>query len=360
LIRLVEADGPQVRRTRQDAESALRAEIDRHSLPAFPRAIVTRDPETAVPVLLQAYGLGPVRANTVLINWFDRRKGDTNPVRMRNFGRRLRLALRFSCNLVVLSASASDFEAVQRTKRRDRVIDVWHRDNATGKLSLLLAYLMTRSEPWEDARIRLIAPQTKEGSKEETLATLVAMLDDVRIAADVEIVDAVDSRAVVRCSAGSSVVFLPMALADEGPTCVYGPLEQLLPELGLTSLVLAAQDIVLDTEPEGGEHAEIAQAIDDAKKAAKTVRKVGVEAEKAAEEARETQAKLEAAREQGADVEEIADLESAAREAGQEAERSKRRAAKAQAKADTAAEEARIRTGGGAAKDGYEPRDNGR
>ena len=345
LVSFVEGDGPQIRRIRQGAENALRAEIESLALPAFPRAIVTHDLEQAVPVLLQAYGLGPVRANTVLINWFDRRKGDTHPIRMRNFGRRLRLGLRFGCNLVVLSASASDFETIGQTKRRDRLIDVWHRDNATGRLSLLLAYLMTRSEPWEDARIRWLAPPPKERSRAEALAEMERTLDEVRIAADVEIVEADDPRTVVRHSAGSSVVFLPMTLADEGPTSVYGPPEQLLPELGLTSLVLAAQDIALDTEPEGGEHGEIAQAVDEAEKAAKAEQRKAKEAAKAEEDAIDTKEKLDVARGKGADDHQLADLESAVRSAEQEAERSKRRAAKARAKSEAAAEEAETRTG---------------
>ena len=85
---------------------------------------------------------------------------------------------------------------------------------------------------------RLLVPQTKDTSRENALAELERMLDEVRIAADVEIVDVKDSRTIVGQSAGSSVVFLPMALSDEGPTTVYGTPEDLLPELGLTALVL--------------------------------------------------------------------------------------------------------------------------
>jgi hypothetical protein len=136
-----------------------------------------------------------------------------------------------------------------------------------------------------------------------------------------------------------------MTLADNGPTSVYGPPEQLLPELGLTSLVLAAQDIALDTEPEGGEHGEIAQAVDEAEKAAKAEQKKAMEAAKAEEDAIDTKEKLDVARGKGADDEELAELESAVRNAEQEAERSKRRAAKARAKAEAAAEEADTRTG---------------
>jgi amino acid transporter len=360
LIRLVPLGmdaGPYARRLRRDAEKALRAEIEREKLPAFPRAIVTRDIEDAVRVLLQAYGLGPVRANTVLINWFDRRKGEVDPERMRNFARRLRMALRFSCNLVVLSASASDFESVRRTKRTDRLIDVWHRDNATGRLNLLLAYLMTRSEPWEDARIRLLTPLPKEQSREEALAAMETMLREVRIAAEVQIVDSAEAATVTRHSAGSSVVLLPMAVSDEGPTCPYGAPEELLPELGLTALVLAAEDIVLDTEPEAGEQGEIAQAVDEAEKTAKNLRKTGEEAAKASDLVRETRVKLDEARREGAAQEDLAELESAVHEAEEEAKRLSRRSAKARAKAESAAEEARTRAGDSPAEEPEEPED---
>jgi len=340
LVQVIESDGPGARRARQEAEGELRAEIEAHALPAFPRAIATRDLDQAMPVLLQAYGLGPVRANTMLLNWFGRRKGDADPYRMREFGRRLRLGLRFGCNLVVLSTRANDFETIRSTGRGDRRIDVWHRDNATGRLSLLLAYLMTRTETWEDARIRWLAPLPPDRTREEALAAMEQTLDEVRIVAEVEIVEGSGPEAVVSRSAGSSVVFLPMSVADDGPTTTYGPPEQLLPELGLTALVLATQDIALDAEPEGGEHGEIAQAADQAEKAAKAVRKTAREAEKAIDQERKAKEKLDAARQREADEASIEELEAAAREAEQEAERMRRRAAKALAKAGTAAEEA--------------------
>ena len=44
------------------AEAELREEIEARKLAAFPRAIASKDFEAAVPVLLQSYGLGPVRA----------------------------------------------------------------------------------------------------------------------------------------------------------------------------------------------------------------------------------------------------------------------------------------------------------
>jgi hypothetical protein len=360
IVRLVEEhQGPRARRKRQEAEEELRSEVEHQALPAFPRAIVTDDPEGAIPVLLQAYGLGPVRANTVLVNWFDRRKGDGNPARMQTFGRRLRLGLRFGCNLVVLSAHDKDLDNIENTKPGDRVIDVWHRDNATGRLMLLLAYLMTRTETWEDARIRLFAPASKERPAEERLDELGRMLEEVRIVADLEIVETVDTRTVAEHSLNSSVVFLPMTLSDRGPACVYGELEDLLPTLGISALVLAAQDIELDAQPEEGKHGEIAQAVDEAEKAGKTARKTEEDAAETEAAARETQERLDQARAAGETADVVADLESAAKDAEQLAERSRRRTAKAKAKADMAAEEADALTGKPPTKKNPPPNDHG-
>ena len=358
VVRVVQSSGPQVRRVRKETEDALRTEIDQLGLNIFPRVIVAPNVDYAVPLLLQAYGLGPVRANTVLLNWSDWRRGDVNDPRSHNFVRRLRVALRFTCNLVILSSGARDFENIERTRPGKRSIDVWHRDNATGRLMLLLAYLMTRTEPWEDAHIRLLTTAPKDKRPEEAIEELEQMLDDVRIAAEPVIVGKADSRTVIEQSAGSSVVFLPFAVGDDGPTSVYGSPADLLPQLGLTALVLGAQDIELDADPEGGEHGEIAQAVDAAEKASKIVRKTEEDAARAAAEDQAKREELEAAAEKGAAPEELTDLESAAREAAQEAERSKRRAAKARGKAEIAAEEADTLTGKQTAEEPEESSDD--
>ena len=351
VVRLVTGEGLQARRMRQEAEAELEAEIERHNLPAFPRVIVAPDIEQAVPVVLQSYGLGPVRANTVLLNWFDQR-GVFDDNGLSDYARYLRLALRFSCNLVILGAGTEDFEAIAGTRAKDLRIDVWHRNNATGRLMLLLAYLMTRTEQWEDARICLFATPAQDKTKEETLAELEAMLEEVRIVAKVEVVDEADPQTVIRHSAESAVSFLPFGLGESGLTCIYGTPAELVEGLGLSAFVLAAQDIVLDTDPEGGEYAEITQAVDAADKAQEKVRKTDREAQKTAELARQKQERLATAQTSGAGEVELAEIESESRLADEDAERSRRRAAKARAKAESAAEEAETITGQRSDKDG--------
>jgi hypothetical protein len=343
-VRLVATEGPQARQERDRVEQELREEIKQLGLPAFARAIVATDFDDAVPVLLQAHGIGAVRPNTVLLNWFDRPPLDDEPA-MREYGGHLRMALRFGCNVVILASEEQDFHVLDRVEPAERKIDVWYRDNATGELMLLLAYLMTRSEEFEDARIRLFVRAPKEKSREEAIEELEAKLRRVRIDAEPQLVEETDAKTIVEHSAASVVVFLPFRLNEGVPDSPFGgSLEDLAFGLPVAAFVLGCQDIDLDAEPEEGVHGEIARAVDDAEKSEKLARQADADAAKAAEESQELKRQLDEARATGA-LEEAKQLEKAAHEAEKEAERLRRRAAKTRAKAGTAAEEADSLTG---------------
>jgi hypothetical protein len=340
IVRIVAGTGPQARKKQQEYLKELKAEIDNQKLPAFPRVIVAEDPETAVPVVLQSHGLGPVKPNTVLLNWYDRSSEYGEPG-LKNYTRYLRVGLRYGCNLVLLAAGPDEFPTLEQIGPSDRRIDVWYRDDATGRLCLLLAYLVTRTERWHGARIRLLAAARAGQGGEEALQELKQMLEDVRITAEPLIVDDPGHEAIVRESAGSHLVFLPFRLTGDGPTAIHeGPLDDTLRQLGVTALVLARQDIDLDAEPEEGKPARIAEAVDAADQAEKTARKIEKEALKAEKDAAEARAKLEAAANGSVEPDQLEALTEVARQAAESAEKSKRGAAKARVKAEDAEREA--------------------
>jgi len=343
-VLILQGEGAQARRLRDAAEKELRDEVVAEPT-AFPRVIVAPDVEDALPVLLQSYGLGPVRANTVLLDW-----EGLNHVEKTGAGgadvSRLRLALRYGCNLVLLAAEPGDFERVEETKAHDRRIDVWHRDNATGRLMLLLAYLMTRTETWKDASIRVVGLAGPEVAPEATRDEIERLLREARIPAEAIAVDTCDEATLVRQSSDASMIFLPLRISDGGASLAVGetPINRLASELPAAALVLAAQDISLDPEPEEGEHGEIARAVDEAQDAERSAKAAEEKAAKA--ETRETAARGKlAAAEPGLDPDERAKLEQALSEAEREAEDTKRRAARGRAKADDAAREAAGLTG---------------
>ena len=85
---------------------------------------------------------------------------------------------------------------------------------------------------------------------EERLQT---MLDEVRIDAEIGVPATADDATVGDMSADAAVVYLPLRLSRGAPRCpLVKDLAGLLKLLPHTALVLAAEDIELDAEPEAG------------------------------------------------------------------------------------------------------------
>jgi hypothetical protein len=223
-----------------------------------------------------AIGIGPLKANTILLNWLDPESESTDDQREINLGRNLRAAYRLGRNIVVLNADEDKWRALEKIPGEDRRIDVWWLNDATSRLMLLLSYLITRSEPWDAAKIRVLAAGYNADTP-ENLMDLKNNLEEARIEAEPIIVTKADIDKLTEYSKDAAVVFLPFRLRGDRITCsIDGPLEKLLSRLPFTVFVLAAEDIALDAEPEEGTAGDMAVAMD----ALADVEKKAVEAEK--------------------------------------------------------------------------------
>ncbi|MFH2219656.1 MAG: amino acid permease [Pseudomonadota bacterium] len=334
VVQILEGSGAKIYRDRLEAENELRKDIQDSGLDAFSLVMVSPEFKSGINSLLQAYGIGPLKANTILLNWLHPDAPYTYRFRELLFGRHLRTVYRLGCNIVILHSDETTWAELRDRPSQDRRIDVWWQGDATSRMMLLLAYLMTRSEPWESAAIRVLAVNYQSDA-DESMEHLKKVLAEVRIEAEPEIVIQLDMKKVTDISAGASLVFLPFRLKGDqivGP--VDGFVESLLLRLQTTALVLAAEDIELDADPEDGAAGEMAAATDalkDADKKAKTVQKSADAAREIAETAR---TKVSALKESGAAAENKAEmdrLEEAAQKAEIEAEKAFRKAAKAKA-----------------------------
>lgn len=111
----------------------------------------------------------------------------------------------------------------------------------------------------------------------------------MRIEAKALVVPSFEPKIVVETSQAAAMVFLPFTLRANQVTDAAGRSFDLsLPRLPVCALVLAAQDIDLDSEPEEGPAALIAAATD----ALEAAKKKAAKAEKNADTARETLAAL--------------------------------------------------------------------
>jgi hypothetical protein len=341
IVRIIEGEGPLMIKLREEAENELRKDIAESNSEAFPLVIAAPSLIQGIHTLVQAYGIGPLKVNTILLNWFENEHTQNRGIREILYGRRIKTAFRLGCNIIVLNAGENEWNNLKNISSEKRRIDVWWWNDASSHLMLLLAYLTTRNKDWQAAKLRILAPSTDHPT-EERMADFRRQLQDARIEAEPEMVFNAKMSNVVAYSKDASLVFLPFRLKGNQPLDPFdNPVDQILSDLPITALVLASEDIELEAEPEKGKAGETAAALDartDAEKKVEAAQKDTEAAQKAAIVAKEKlleQIKAEAANSEKGESE-IDALQAAYKEAEKQAEKAARRFAKARAKAETA------------------------
>lgn len=339
-VKILEGRGAPVLQRKQEAEATLKEDIRKAGVEVFPLIIAAPDLDTGLQSLVQGFGIGHLKANIVLLNWLESGPRDADDQRELVYGRHLRTAFRLGCNLVVLDAEKPEWEALRRAPSTLRRIDVWWRDDASGRLMLLLAHLMTRTEDWEGARIRLLGV-CHDTNLEETTEALRTTLQEIRIEAETRVVEHMDVEMLVRHSTDASLVFLPFRLRGNQPVGPFDDtLDELLAPLPVAVMVLAAEDMDLNAEPEEGTAAETARILDALSDLERLAELTARDAAEAAAATQQASAKLEAETAGAAEPKVIEELKQQLQVLEAQEERARRRAARAAVKAKAAKQEA--------------------
>jgi hypothetical protein len=165
-------------------------------------------------------------------------------------------------NLVLLRSDAEQWQRMERMPAENRRIDIWWKGDATSRLMLLLAHLMRRSVFWGKSYLRVLGTNVTT-DLETAKSDLEHELEEMRIDARVSIPGRKFAEAVEEESNDAAFVFLPFRIAKNRiRSHMDESLERLLPRLPATALVMAAEEIDLDAEPEEGIAADLAAAAD--------------------------------------------------------------------------------------------------
>ena len=338
-VRMLEGDVLRTARLREEADNELKKDISENLWPAFPLVVTGEDPQQTLPTLIQSFGVGPLKANMALFNWSGSLRKGVLGIRRSAYANNIKATFRLGCNILLLVAPPEAWAKLETVSAADRRIDVWWRDDSSGRLMLLLAYLMTRNLQWDEARIRLMAPASgSEKDIEAIKENLGVMLDDIRIQAEPQVVMDPDELSIGANSGDAAMVLMPFRIGGGEIAGAYQTdIDDLAGRGMMVALVLAAEDIDLDADPEEGKQGEVAAALDALTDAGNRVDQVEKEAEAARKKAEEAETRLSQAMEAarpGIDREEMAKIEAAvetAREAVREAHKVERKVAKARA-----------------------------
>jgi amino acid transporter len=337
-VRMLEGDVMKTARVREEAKSELKKDIAESLCPAFPLVVTSRDLQQSLPTLIQSFGVGPLKANMAIFNWSGSMRNGILGIRRTAYANNIKATFRLGCNILLLVVPPEARSRLETVSASDRRIDVWWRDDSSGRLMLLLAHLMTRNPQWEDARIRLVAASGSENETETIKKALNLMLEEIRIDADPQVVTDPDERSIAGNSGDASLVLMPFRIGNGEILGAYGTdIDDLAGRGMMVALVQAAEDIDLDAEPEEGKHGEVAAALDALTAAGKKAGQLEKEATEALKKAEEAEVHLQRSMEEarpGIDREEMAKIETAveaSREAVKEAHKVERKLAKARA-----------------------------
>ena len=338
LVRIMEGQGLKTLRASQKAQEELRKAIQTHESSAFPLCLAAPDLRTGIHVLLQSYGIGPLQANTVLLNWF-KQAGHAGRISS-ELATNLRTVFHLRRNILLLDAGKHKWDRLESSEPQRRRIDIWWWGDATSRLMLLLGYLMTKSPFWEEARLNVLGVEGKiSGSGNDS--DLEEVLNNYRVEAESSWIQAEDASAVAEQSAEAALVFLPFALKRSQLRDPFGgDLDWLLPRLPVTLLCLAAEDLDLDAEPEEGPAAEAAGMHSQVEEMSARSKKSTEESRQAEEKTRVLEQELTAAKRSGAAEEEWAEMQDALHKMRAETSKLQKKAARDQAKLEEARQKA--------------------
>ncbi|MCB2170677.1 MAG: amino acid permease [Deltaproteobacteria bacterium] len=344
LVTVLQGRGLRIQKQRDAAEKEMAKDIREGGFQAFPLVVTADDIEDGVHHLVQAAGIGPLRVNTVLTNWISEDPPNAEGFQEILFGRNLREAYRQGCHVVVMAADQAKWERLTAEAAPHGFLDVWWQDDATGRLMLLLAYLMTRHERWREDRLRVLVPVPKaDDAADDLMEAVTRALADYRIQAETMAIPEASRPGDLDVLMDTDLIFLPFRFQDNLIRLPFeGPVVDALEKLPGTVMVAAAKDIDLDPEPEEGTVGEVAAALDRLTHLRDRLATAEKEAAQAAETAVKAQSELASmlTKETGAIL--LKDKSALARavdEAEQIAEKTRRKALKIAVKLESAEQE---------------------
>ncbi|AFZ15961.1 amino acid permease [Allocoleopsis franciscana] len=215
-------------------EQTIRDYLERQGVQALVRLVTAPNPFDGAQQLMEAYGLGSLVPNTILL-------GDSEePSRRDRYCQLIAEIHGAKRNLVILRENQ---ELGFGLRRR---IDVWWGGmQANGGLMLLLAYLLRSDIDWRNAQIYLKLVVPDDTAAIAAQANLESLVKQLRIGAISQVLVA-DGRPFTEIlhesSQNADLVFLGMATPQEHFTQYYESLQNRTANLPTTAFVLAAPE----------------------------------------------------------------------------------------------------------------------
>ncbi len=218
-----------------DMEETIREYLLRRGVPSLVRVVTAEDPFVGAEKLVSAYGLGSITPNTILL-------GDSEDPRHRADYCAMISHFHDARRNVIIVHDDPDrgFGARKR-------IDVWWGGlKQNGGLMMLLAYLLSSSIEWRDARVTLKMAVRTESAAGDVRTNVSRLLARSRTGLDFEVVISGDrpfQQILEESSQEADLVMIGIAEPEDDFVSYYERLRKRVAHLPTTLFVLAAEDL---------------------------------------------------------------------------------------------------------------------
>ncbi len=216
-----------------EMEATLREYLERRGVEGLVRVITATNPFVGAQQLIDAYGIGPLVPNTILL-------GDSQSFQRRDSYCQMIAELnKRERSIIVFRSNQPEFQ------RRQRIDLWWGGLNANGGLMLILAYLLRTSIDWWGAEIHLKLVVPDETAAQAARLNLATLVERLRIEATPNVIVSEGKpfpEILHHSSSNADLVFLGMAQPSPGFNYAeyYEGLQQMSEGLPPTIFVLAA------------------------------------------------------------------------------------------------------------------------
>lgn len=231
LVDIIVGDLDNMANLRKTAMERLNKFLAANRLEAFPEAVIARDFDEGLLVLLQSHSIGPLKSNLILFGW------SSDSQRALSFCSHLRAASRLGMSPLVLRTF--ELPSSEGPKR----IDIWWRGRQNGALMVILAHLLTLNWAWSDTQIRVLRLIEDEAGRTPAGVALRELVGSARIDASVQIVvsSAPFGEILQRHSADANLVILGYNPPEPGREPAFlSTFEELLDKIPSTLLVCSS------------------------------------------------------------------------------------------------------------------------
>jgi len=213
LAQVILGDVEEMLARRTGQQQVLREFIREQELAAFPAVVVAPYLSDGVESLVQSYGVGALKPNTLLLGW------PTDPARVESFGAILRVVAALGRSIVAIRTSEEEEDPWEIPPG---TVDVWWRGKSNGPLMLLLAHLLVANNEWRNRPIRLMRVAPADAARSEMTRHLTELIETSRIRATAEVIVADDPAAAIQnASRDAAVVFLGFEAPAEGDELAF-------------------------------------------------------------------------------------------------------------------------------------------